>query len=343
MNRSLLSQKRNLFFVLAILILTAVAVWFFFHKDEGTSLSRTFRLYVDRADRALIDDSLETALQHYFKAFDIDDRVPFIYGKLSETYFFAAIKHKQLKNFDMYQQMFGQAIYFMEMGSTKFPEEPYFLYNRGLIEMERKQTDSAITDMSQAYEKGLRTFFLHMYLADLYNEKEETALCIRQLEEAAKIKPDDERVLFNLGESYFRTGNYSKAKKMHTRLMELNPESIDYKAIYAASVWKSGDENKAKNIFNQILQDPNILQLQRHHVVSWILIDRDLDYDWGIRVAHATADTKKDVTSFDILGWGYYKKGDYANAVRYLQTAYELRPGAEVKQRLEMAKARLKN
>lgn len=341
-NGNPVKKTKQLILIALVIAVVALIAFFVFRKDEGARLSKTFRLYIERADQALIGDSLETALQLYFDAFDIDDRVPFIYGKISETYFFAGIKHKQLKNFDMYQQMIGQAIYYHELGSAKFPDEPYFLYNRGLLAMERKQTDSAIADMAAAYQKGLRTFFLHLYLADLYNEKEETALCIRQLEEAAQFKADDERVLFNLGEAYFRTGNYSRAVKMHTRLIELNPESVDYKAIYAASIWKNGDVKKAKAIFNQILEDPNILQLMRHHVVAWILIDRDLDYDWGIRVAHATADTKKDITSFDILGWGYYKKGDYPNAVRYLQLAYELRPGADIKQRLEMAKAKLK-
>ncbi len=92
-----------------------------------------------------------------------------------------------------------------------------------------------------------------------------------------------------------------------------------------------------------MLQDPNVQQLQRHHVVAWTLIDRDVDYAWGVRVAHVTADTKQDITSLDILGWGYYKIGDYRKSVQYFSLAYDMKPGAEVKRRLEMARAKLQN
>jgi tetratricopeptide (TPR) repeat protein len=326
-------------FGLVIIFLLFSDAWF----GGGTKLSKIYLQYVERADRALMNDSLETALQLYFKALDIDDRQTTLYGKIAEGYFFAAMRHKQEKNKNMNEQMLSQAIGFLNQGLEKDPDNPYFNYIAGLIAMDRNQNDSAIAKMSLAYSQGVRAFNLHLYLSDLYNEKEETALCLEHLEKANEIKPNDQRVLFNLGEIYFRTGNFSNAVKYHARLVEVAPEIIDYKAIYAASLWKNGDEKTAKNIFNQILHDQTVNDLQRHHVVAWTLIDRNVDYEWGIKVANVTAETKRDITSFDILGWGYYNIGDYKKAVYYLSLSYNQQPTAEVKRRLEMAQEKLKN
>ncbi len=340
-----ISAIKNKWLIGAVLTVCIVIVYLLSSGTwPGTEsrLSRTYLQYIERGDRALMNDSVETALQSYFRALDIDNRRPEIFGKISETYFFAALRHRQGNNIQMMNSMMTQCLLFLDQGRQKGSNDPYLHYVTGLLAMERNRTDSAISEMAYAYSQGVRTFKLHVHLSDLYNEKEETPLCLEHLLIAYEMKPNDPQIVYNLGEIYFRTGNFSKAVKYHSLLVEIDPNAVEYKAVYAASLWKSGDEKTAKNLFNQILQDPNVNQLERHHVVAWTLIDRDVDYEWGIKVANVTAEIKRDITSFDILGWGYYKTGDYVKSVRYLTMSYNQSPNAEVKRRLEMAQEKLK-
>lgn len=349
-NETALSVKGKLlkkkWLLLGLSILCLFIILFSFFSDhwfgKSSKQSKIYLQYIDRADKALINDSLETALQLYFKALDIDNRSGEIYAKISESYYMAALRHKENNNQEMKTQMMSQSNYYFEQGKAKDPANPYFNYVAGLYLLERKQNDSALSEMAAATSKGIKSFYLHFYLSDLYNDKEETSLCLEQLNAAIDIKPNDTKVLYNLGELYFRIGNFSKALTYHSKLIETDPNNVEFKAIYAASLWKNGDERTGKKIFNQVLQDGNINQLQRHHIVSWILIDRDVDYEWGIKVANVTAETKGDVTSFEILGWGYYKIGDYKKSVQYLKMSYDKDPSVEVKRRLEMAQEKLR-
>ena len=53
-------------------------------------------------------------------------------------------------------------------------------------------------------------------------------------------------------------------------------------------------------------------------------------------------DLKDNPVSYDIMGWGYFKLKLYSEAVKYLTLSYNKKPSLDTKQRLEMAKEKLK-
>lgn len=339
------SNKKLIYYAVGFAVILLMG-WFFikqFDLFSGGKTPKTVARFISEGDRALVIDSVEMALNLYFKAYDIDESNPDISARIAECYYMAALKHKLRKNLEMRNTMFDQSLFYLNRTFSLAPNHPYGNYVLGLHAYDRKQIDSALALMSDADARGVSTFMLHNILADLYNERAETKNCIVQLKKAYELRPDDPNILYNLGEAYYRTGNYSKAVDYQSHLIKIMPENLEYKANYAASLWKDGNEKAAKEIFNQILQNPTTKKLMNHHIVAWTLIDRDVDYEWGLKIAHVAEDLKLgDVTTMDILGWGYYKVGNYRKAVEYLSNSYNKEPDAESKRRLEMAQDKLK-
>jgi tetratricopeptide (TPR) repeat protein len=68
---------------------------------------------------------------------------------------------------------------------------------------------------------------------------------------------------------------------------------------------------------------------------GWILINRDLDVERGVRLVERALQIWPDEPEWlDSLGWGYYKLGRYAEAQRVLERSLELgRGGATLEER----------
>ncbi|RMH68518.1 MAG: tetratricopeptide repeat protein [Gemmatimonadetes bacterium] len=61
--------------------------------------------------------------------------------------------------------------------------------------------------------------------------------------------------------------------------------------------------------------------------LGWTLIEHDLDYEKGIEYAKRSLELDPDKAyTEDTLGWGYYKLGDYEQALYWVEKAYQRAP-----------------
>jgi len=298
--------------------------------------------FVAQGDEALAKKDIEKALDSYLKAIDLDSTFSLAGAKVAEAYVMAGLKHKAANNTMMHDEMVKQANAYVAKALASNTTEGYAYYVQGLIASEGNQVDQAIYKFETAERYGVSTYTLHSSLGYLYNTKSETAKCIEQYQKALKYKSDDASTLYNLGELFFAVGNYDKATEYYGELARLEPDNQANRVNYAVALWKDGDDQKAKNLLNQILDDSKGNKFRNYNTVAWALIDKDVDYEWGLKLAHAAEDMKRNnIESIDILGWGYFKAKDYPKAVEFLSRSMKYKPSDDVKRRLELAKEKL--
>lgn len=298
--------------------------------------------FLKQGDEAMEKQDIEKALDFYLKSLELDDTFSEASAKAAEAYVKAGLKHKASRNTQMKDAMFSQANTYIEKALSSNPNSGYAHYVKGLIADEKNNIDEAISEMEIAETQGVSTFDLHSMLGFLYNSKEEAAKSVAQFQKALTYKPDDTKTLYNLGELYFALGNYSKSVDYYGELLKFDTKDKASRTNYAAALWKKGDVEKAKEILNLILNDTEGKKVTNYNQVAWTLIDRDIDYDWGITLAKAAYEfAPNNIESTDILGWGFFKKKDYEASVQYLTRSMKAKPSDEVKRRLEMAKEKL--
>lgn len=329
--------------LLVIAILAGFAVWYFLIRSkEYPGVPRIAVKYYKEGLDSLDAGRIEAAANLFTKAVDMDHSFADACAKLAETFYRASVQHKTNKNSKMQTAMLDQAKRFMLMAFDAQPTNGNAHFVRGLIAYDHMAYDDAIRDFEHAEMYGFKSFELHSMMAYLYNEKEMTALCLEQFQKALTIKNNDVKTLINLGEIYFQIGNYEKASDYYSALLKIDPKQTKARVIYALCIWKNGNENQGKSMINQILEDEDTPKVNTYNLAAWQLIDKDIDIAWGIKLANAANDMKpNNIESIDILGWGYYKSGDYSKAVEYLSQSMKKMPSDEVKNRLKMAKDKL--
>ncbi len=284
----------------------------------------------------------EKALTSLIKAVELDNSFADALARSAEAYFIAAMKHKASRNTEMKNAMLEQSITFVNRALAVDSENGFAHLVLGYHAYEKNNIDEALRELEFAESTSINTFELHTMLGFLYNEKAQTAKCIEQYQKALELRPTDTKTLYNLGELYYGVENFSKATYYYGELIKFDPKDPALKANYAASLWKSGESTRAKEIFNQILELPDGNKFHNYNTVAWVLIDKDVDIEWGIKMAQAANELKpNNIESADILGWGYFKNKDYANAVKYLNISMKMQPSEEVRRRLNMAKEKL--
>ncbi len=290
---------------------------------------------------AIENNDPEKALNAFFKAIEFDNTFADALARIGEVYFIVAKKHEGQKNKKLMESTLAESLNYTNKALAVDPNNGLAHFVAGLHANEQNNRDLAISEFEIAESNGANVFELHSMLGYLYNEKEQTAKSIEQYVLANQLRPSDEKTLFNLGELYFGLGNYSKATTYFSELLKYQPSVPNYKAKYAASLWKDGKIEQARSLMNQILESQGN-EYSNYNTVAWTLIDNELDVEWGIKIAHASNEMKpNNLQSIDILGWGYYKLEDFAKAVNYLNQSMNLAPSDEVKNRLKLAKEKL--
>lgn len=298
--------------------------------------------YYKQGSQYLDNGEVEKALNVLLKASELDQSFAPALGRIAEAYFRAAQAHKINKNNQMMTAMLEQSKVYCDRALEADPANGFGHMVIGLLHFENGNLDSALIEMKLADEAKVNTFEFHSMLGYLYNQESETTKCIEQYQKALELKPTDTKTLTNLAELYFAVGSYDKAAQYYGDLMKYDEKNDQVRASYAASLWKDGKEEQAKRLLNDILESPQGNKFHKYNGVAWVLIDKDIDIDWGLKLAKAAYDMKpKNIESVDILGWGYYKAGDYANAVSFLNMSMRMKPSDEVKRRLDMAKEKL--
>ena len=153
---------------------------------------------------------------------------------------------------------------------------------------------------------------------------------IKVLKKLLKDNPKNFQILFNLGDVLRISNNQEDAIRYYNEAIDsIFYESEKYWPIYYAlaisydrnNEWTKAEENleKALKISNR---NPQVLNYLGY---SWLKSETNIDKAAAL-ILEAYEKEPNDGVIMDSLGWGYFKTGDYENAILYLEKASELNP-----------------
>ena len=109
-----------------------------------------------------------------------------------------------------------------------------------------------MANQSTPFDQGL--FFVHRNRGQEHFDRRSFVDAAEDLEEARRLRPDDDSVLNLLGLAYFKQEKYKEADSVYRKLIELNPESYTLHFNLGLVYFKTSDLDNAEAIFLRALE-----------------------------------------------------------------------------------------
>jgi protein O-GlcNAc transferase len=105
---------------------------------------------------------------------------------------------------------------------------------------------------STPFDQGL--FLVHRNRGREHFDKRSFGDAAAELEEARRLRPEDDSVLNLLGLAYFKQEKYKQADAVYRKLIDLNPESYTLHFNLGLVCFKTADLDNAEAIFLRALE-----------------------------------------------------------------------------------------
>lgn len=182
-----------------------------------------------------------------------------------------------------------------------------------------------ISPSSEEYYTAQIKIFRARMMQEKYAEAENL---IRHL---IKKYPNNTDLYFDLGESLRMSGNNKDALKYYKTLLEESPMvyAKNWGVYYALGIVSERENdwtNAEKYLRKALVLSNNNYMVENY--LGYAMIDRDMNIDEAFSIiSKAYEQASYDAHIIDSMGWAYYKKGDYKNAVQLLEKAANMKPG----------------
>ena len=198
----------------------------------------------------------------------------------------------------------------------------------------RKQWDRAIATYAKVNQQGIYGEMAQTRIAVSTYEMGDQAAAIRMLRRTAAANRDDYRPLLTLADLYRQSEKWNDAAREYTaaldRISDIEPRhwfilfgrGIAYER---SKQWPKAEPDMIKALELQPDQ-PMVL-----NYLGYTWVDLGLNIDAGTdMIKRAVALRPNDGAIVDSLGWAYYRRGRYDEAVVQLERAVELKGGDPV-------------
>lgn len=210
------------------------------------------------------------------------------------------------------------------------PGDSTLEYLAGIAYDSLKQTRRAVNHFlrvkpdSEYYKKSI------VHIAFSYNENEQTEKAIGFLEVKRLEFPEDMDIILYLAAFYEGQEAYEKAITLLSEGVDLFPDAVD--PIFRLGVVqdKSGQKHACIQSMKRAIElDPENANALNYLGYTYADLGENLDVAESL-VSKALSLKPEDGFITDSLGWVYYKKGQFAEAVSVLEKAVELTQGDPV-------------
>ena len=160
----------------------------------------------------------------------------------------------------------------------------------------------------------------------LYQDLEKKREAINSLENLVKNVPDKPELMLYLASFYEENEEFYKAEKVLKKAIEIDPENIELH-FRLGVVYDKWDKKDAA-----IESMKTVISLEPHNAnalnyVGYIYAELGINLDEAERlIKEALKHMPDDGYITDSLGWIYYKKGRYKDALKLLKKAIDLAP-----------------
>ncbi len=208
------------------------------HPDEANA-------YVLKGDFYKITGKTQEARDFYLKSTKYDESNFEVWQNL------LTIEFQQLQQTD-------SVIKHSEEALELFPNQGVLYFYNGASHAASKNYDEAAYALEQCKQLSVSnaelTKYCNLYLGDVYNALEDYSKSEAAYEAVLKVEPTNAYVLNNY--SYFlalREENLDYAKKLSTKLLEIEPGNANYLDTHAWVLYKLGEYKQAKKLLEDAL------------------------------------------------------------------------------------------
>ena len=197
-------------------------------------------------------------------------------------------------------------------------------YYLGATYVEMKSDDKALEEFLRVPEKSELFVDAHIQAAYLYDRRDQTQKAIETVQSALKKKNDQKEIFGLLASLYRKQKDYPKAIEAMERVIGL--DSKNDQAHFQLGALYDETKNKEKSIANMkkaIELNPKNAAALNYLGYTWAEMGIRLDEAESL-IQRALKIEPNDGFYIDSLGWVYYQKGDYSQAVELLERAVEI-------------------
>jgi tetratricopeptide (TPR) repeat protein len=195
------------------------------------------------------------------------------------------------------------------------------------IYLEKKQFDTALTfceQQSNGLEKdSLSLAFIHDLKGRIYLAHNEIAQAKKSFEKAIEINSDVLFPYIALARIYVSEKDPDSAISKYKDILAKNPSYLPAYMSLGTIYQQKDDIKEAESYYRQVLEIRKDFAPAANNL-AWILAEHGGNIDEALGLAQTAKEKMpKDPSIMDTLGWIYYKKGLYRNAIVELEQSHE--------------------
>lgn len=178
-----------------------------------------------------------------------------------------------------------------------------------------RRRDDALEVLKSIEAKNPDDFDTHSQIATILTSESRWNEAIPEIQEMARIKPDDNPTLLRLGNAYFGAGDANKGADAFTKVLAADRSAPTLNIIASTYADNDLNLNDALKYSQEALKDIE----ERTRKIQIDKVDAD-DFQTAPQLA----------AYWDSFGWVEFKRGQYALAEEYLNASWNLTQSANV-------------
>jgi tetratricopeptide (TPR) repeat protein len=160
----------------------------------------------------------------------------------------------------------------------------------------------------------------------IFSAKKEPRKAQKHYENAIKSNPNILAPYVALARIYLRGGKSAEAISQYESILKMNPKHFPGYMALGTIYDQQGDGEKAETYYRKALEIKQDFAPAANNL-AWNLAERGGNIDEALNFAQiAREKMPKNAAVMDTLGWIYYLKGSYLNAIAEFQDSLELDP-----------------
>jgi tetratricopeptide (TPR) repeat protein len=194
------------------------------------------------------------------------------------------------------------------------------------IDLETKRPADAIARIEAASKRQAPNSSLKLLAARTYFNAGDVTKAEATLKECIDLDPNRISAYSLLGELYARQNKLQDAKDQFAKVVEKSPKSIGANTMLGMLLESLQDLPAAEQQYLKTLSaNPNAAVAANN--LAWIYASSNRNLDQAMELALTAYRNLPDNPNVnDTLGWIYYRKGLYPQAIRHLETATRISP-----------------
>lgn len=290
-------------------------------REPSTPLSRSLAHYT----MGIIYDNegrFEDAARQYEKALEIEPDISYIHTRLAADYLFTKREIKAIEELKAAKSLDPQDL------------KPRFLL--GLIYTSQGKFDDARNEYEDAVRANPESIWGLSSLADVLVLQEKMNEAAAIYEKLLEKEKESSPLHFNLAIIYIKTGRIEGAIEHLKAVLRLESDNKENRVLavihfYLGTLYESTKQGELaiKEFREAIRLDPNFPEA--YNYLGYMFAEEGTNLDEAVSLIKKALEFEPNSGAYlDSIGWAYFKKGMYGDALTQLEKAVKLEPNDPV-------------